>query len=393
MLALQQFLREQLNEIKRKGFFRDVRILEGPQDGVVRMNGRDVIMFGSNNYLGLASHPEVISSAVNALNKFGAGQASVREVSGTTTLIKDLEAKLADFYKMEKALVFASCSTANIGLISSIMSEGSVIFSDQENHASIIDGCRSAKGQVVVIPHNNSSYLAEKIRYHDKAVLKMIVTDGLFSMSGDISPLPDLMELAEQHSAFLAVDEAHAAGVLGRSGKGTPEHYGLEGKIHIITGTLGKTFGGGTGGYVVGSEDLIDYLFHRARSFIFTNAISPATAASALKAIHLLEQKPELVSRLRKNATRIREGLRKIGYDIPSGESAIIPVLTRDTFKTMALSRGLFESGVFAPGIGHPVVPEGQALIRVQASASFDDEIISKALSIFQKVGQNLELI
>ena len=350
-------------------------------------------MFGSNNYLGLASHPEVISSAVNALNKFGAGQASVREVSGTTTLIKDLEAKLADFYKMEKCLVFASCSTANIGLISSIMREGSVIFSDQENHASIIDGCRAAKGQVVVIPHNNSSYLAEKIRHHDKAVLKMIITDGLFSMSGDIAPLPELMQLAEQHSAFLAVDEAHAAGVLGPSGKGTPEHYGLEGKIHIITGTLGKTFGGGTGGYVVGSEDLIDYLFHRARSFIFTNAISPATAASALKAIHLLEQKPELVSKLRKNATRIREGLRKIGYNIPSGESAIIPVLTRDTFKTMALSRGLFESGVFAPGIGHPVVPEGQALIRVQASASFDDEIISKALSIFQKVGQDLELI
>ncbi len=393
MSSLKQFLKAELNEIRHKGLFRDIRILEGPQGGLVKMNGRDVIMLGSNNYLGLASHPEVVASAVKALNKFGAGQASVREVCGTTTLIKALEENLAAFYKMEKCLVFSSCSSANIGLISGIMPEGSVIFSDEENHASIIDGCRAARGETVVIRHNDTAFLKEKIHRYDKAALKMIVTDGLFSMSGDIASLPRLMELAEQHSAFLAVDEAHAAGVLGSNGRGTPEHHGLEGKIHIITGTLGKAFGGGTGGYVVGSKDLIDYLFHRARSFIFTNAISPASAAAALKAINILKQHPELVSKLRKNATLIRKGLREIGYDVPTGESAIIPLLTKDSFKTMALSRELFEAGVFAPGIGYPVVPEGKALIRVQASAALSDEMIVKAITIFQRVGHDLDLV
>lgn len=393
MSLLQSFLTEHLNVIKSKGLLRDIRFLEGPQGGVVRMNGRDVIMLGSNNYLGLASHPEVIQSAVEALDKFGAGQASVREVCGTTSLIRRLEKKLAGFYKMEKCLVFASCSAANIGLISSIMPAGSIIFSDEENHASIIDGCRAAKGETIVFPHNNCNYLASKIHHHKDAGLKMIVTDGLFSMSGDISHLPELVKLTQQHSAFLVVDEAHAAGVLGPTGRGTPEHYGLEGKIHIITGTLGKSFGGGTGGYVVGSKELIDYLFHSARSFIFTNAISPATAASALKAIELLDQNPGLVSRLRKNADLIRKKLRDVGYEIPSGEAAIIPVITKDSFKTMELSRRLFDAGVFAPGIGYPVVPEGQALIRVQASAILDKDLIERAVTVFQKVGKDLGVI
>ena len=393
MEVLQSFLHNQIEIIKREGLFREIYHLEGPQGGVVSMEGKDVIMLGSSNYLGLASHPAVKESSIEAITKFGLGAASVREVCGTTSLISALEEKLADFYGMEKALVFNSCSSANIGMISVLMGNDSVIFSDEENHASIIDGCSVAKGKTMVYPHNNTDFITEKIADYEGATLKMIITDGVFSMSGDIAPLPRLLEISRQHSAILVLDEAHSAGVLGERGRGTPEHFGLEGQIPIITGTLGKSFGGGSGGYVVGSKELIDFLFHRSRAFIFTNAIPPAMAASALKAIEVLEQQPALVERLRKNTAQMRSALREIGFEIVVGQIPIIPILTRDTFKTMMFSKRLFENGVFAPGIGYPVVPEGRARIRVQVSAALSEENIQRAISIFEKVGKEINLI
>jgi glycine C-acetyltransferase len=393
MDALQCFLENQLVEIKRKGLFREIRHLEGPQDGLVMMEGNEVIMLGSSNYLGLASHPAVKKASIDTTNRFGVGAASVREVCGTTSLVSALEKKLAKFYGMEKCLVFNSCSSANIGLISALMGDGSVIFSDEQNHASIIDGCKAAGGKTVVYPHNDLDFITERIGEFEQASIKMIVTDGVFSMTGDIAPLSELLEITNRHSAVLALDEAHSAGVLGESGRGTPEHFGLEGRIPIITGTLGKSFGGGSGGYVVGSKDLIDFLFHRSRSFIFTNAIPPAMAASALKAIEVVEQQPELVIRLRKNTAEIRNGLTKIGFEIAEGQTPIIPILTKDTFKTMQFSRKLFENGIFAPGIGYPVVPEGGALIRVQVSAAISSKIIERAISIFEEVGKKLSLV
>jgi len=390
---LQFFLEAQLETIKGEGLFREIYHLEGPQGGLVTMEGREVIMLGSSNYLGLASHPTVKKNSIEALSRFGVGAASVREVCGTTSLIRTLEGKLADFYGMEKCLAFNSCSSANIGLISALMGDGSVIFSDEENHASIVDGCRAARGTTVVYPHNKTNFISEKISEFGKASLKMIVTDGVFSMSGDIAPLPKLLEISKHHSATLVLDEAHSAGVLGESGMGTPEHFGLEGQIPIITGTLGKSFGGGSGGYVVGSTELVDFLFHRSRSFIFTNAIPPAMAASALKAIEIIEQQPELVLKLRKNTAHMRNGLKEIGFEIVEGQTPIIPILTKDTFKTMMFSKKLFENGVFTPGIGYPVVPEGGARIRVQVSAALSEEIIQRAISIFERVGKEMNLI
>jgi len=393
MDALQCFLENQLEDIRRKGLFREIRHLEGPQDGLVMMEGKEVIMLGSSNYLGLASHPAVKKTSIDTTRRFGVGAASVREVCGTTSLVRALEEKLANFYGMEKCLVFNSCSSANIGMISALMGDGSVIFSDEQNHASIIDGCRAARGKTVVYPHNDLDFITEGISEFEQASIKMIVTDGVFSMTGDIAPLSELLEIAKRHSAILALDEAHSAGVLGGRGRGTPEHFGLEGQIPIITGTLGKSFGGGSGGYVVGSKDLIDFLFHRSRSFIFTNAIPPAMAASALKAIEVMEQQPELVIRLRKNTAKIRSGLKEIGFEIVEGQTPIIPILTKDTFKTMQFSRKLFENGIFAPGIGYPVVPEGEALIRVQVSAALSSKIIQRAITIFEKVGKELSLV
>ena len=393
MEMLQRFLKFQLDEMRQKGLFREIRHLEGPQGGVVRMEGREVIMLGSNNYLGLASNPKVKRGSIEAIKRFGVGAASVREVCGTTSLIRVLEEKLAAFYKMEKCLVFASCSSANIGMISALMGEDSVIFSDEENHASIIDGCRASKGKTFVCPHNNTEFISEKIVKFGDTSIKMIVTDGVFSMSGDIAPVPKLIEIANRHSAILAVDEAHSAGVLGEKGRGTPEHFGLEGKVHIITGTLGKSFGGGSGGYVVGSKELIDFLFHRSRSFIFTNAIPSSVAGSALMAIEIIEQHPELILKLRKNTRKIRCALSRIGFEVAEGETPIIPIITKDTFKTMAFTRRLFENGVFAPGIGYPVVPEGQARIRVQVNAALSQTMISKAILVFEKVGKELKLI
>jgi glycine C-acetyltransferase len=391
--ALQNHLRPQLEEIKRQGLFREVRYLEGAQGSLVRMGGKEVIMLGANNYLGLASHPEVKKASMEAIEKFGAGAASVREVCGTTSLIRTLEERLAGFYKMEKCLVFTSCSTANLGMISTLMGDGSIIFSDEENHASIIDGCQAAKGNTIVYPHNNTDYVNEEIKKFKDAHLKMIVTDGVFSMSGDIAAVPRLLEIANSNSAILVVDEAHAAGVLGETGRGTPENYDLEGKIHIITGTLGKSFGGGAGGFVVGSKDLIDFLFHRSRSFIFTNAIPPAVAASALKAIEIIKEHPELILKLRRNTVQIRNALNEIGYEVSESQTPIIPILTQDTHRTTALSRRLFEEGIFAPSIGYPVVPEGQARIRVQVSAALSQSIIQRAITIFEKVGRELHLI
>ena len=393
MEALQNYLTPQLEEIKRQGLFREVRYLEGAQGSLVRMGGKDVIMLGSNNYLGLASHPEVKKASIEAIEKFGAGAASVREVCGTTSLIRTLEEKIAAFYKMEKCLVFTSCSTANLGMISAVMGDGSIIFSDEENHASIVDGCQAAKGKTIVYPHNNADYLSGEIKKFKDADLKMIVTDGVFSMSGDIAPLPRLLEIANNNSATLVVDEAHAAGVLGETGRGTPENYDLVGKIHIITGTLGKSFGGGSGGFVVGSKELIDFLFHRSRSFIFTNAIPPAVAGSALKAIEIIEDHPELVLKLRRNTLQFRKALNEIGFEVTESQTPIIPILTKDTHKTTALSRRLFEEGIFAPSIGYPVVPEGQARIRIQVSAALSQSIIQKAITILEKVARELRLI
>ncbi len=393
-------LRDELAEFKKDGVYKRLNYVDSPQGPRVRMEGRgEVVILSSNNYLGLCSIPEVVRAGKDALDRWGAGTASVRFICGTFSVHRELETALARFVGCESALTYVSCWNANEGLCPTVLSEPDVVISDQLNHASIIDSIRLAKTiakcQTAVYKHSDMADLEDKLRAAGKggARRKLIFTDGIFSMEGDIAKLPDLAELARKYDAVLAVDDSHATGVLGKAGRGTAEHYGMLGQIDVITSTLGKALAGAAGGFTAGPGALTDYLTQRSRPQLFSNALPPTVAASALAAVQYVEAHPQLVTRLHQNARYFREQLLSIGFKPLAGETPIVPVILGETAKAIHMSELLLTEGVFVTGFGYPVVPQGHARVRCQLSAAHTRDDLDFALRAFKKVGSKLGLI
>ncbi|MEO7137373.1 MAG: glycine C-acetyltransferase [Gemmatimonadales bacterium] len=395
---LEQRIAPELEQFIRDGTYKRLNFLESPQAARVQMEGRgEVIILSSNNYLGLANEPSVVAAGQAALDRFGAGTASVRFICGTFTIHRALEAACARLVGTPAALSFGSCWNANEAVPGTLLTENDLIVSDQLNHASIIDGIRLAKAitkcQTAVYPHGDLADLEARLTAARDRRVKMVVTDGVFSMEGAIAKLPDLAEICRRHEAVLVVDDSHATGVLGTNGRGTAEHFGMIGEIDIITSTLGKALGGAAGGFVAASTAVSDYLTQRARPQLFSNALPPTVAASSLASIEYLEAHPERVGQLRNNARYFREQLVSLGFKPLAGETPIIPVILGETAAAIRVSDLLLTEGVFVTGFGYPVVPQGQARVRCQISATHTREDLDQALAAFRKVGRQLQLI
>ncbi|MBI2073951.1 MAG: glycine C-acetyltransferase [Gemmatimonadetes bacterium] len=396
--SVQTRLQAELAQFRRDGVYKRLNYLESPQAPRVKMEGRgDIIILSSNNYLGLSTVAEVVAAGKAGLDRFGAGTASVRFICGTFTVHRELEAALARFVGTESSLTYVSCWNANEGLCPTLLGPEDIAISDELNHASIIDSIRLAKTiskcQSAVYRHADMKDLEEKLQAAKGARTRLIFTDGIFSMEGDIARLPDILELAERYDAVVAMDDSHASGVLGKTGRGTAEHYGVLGKVDIITSTLGKALGGAAGGFTGSSTALTDYLTQRSRPQLFSNALPCTVAASALAAVRHLEQHPELVTRLHQNARYFREQLLARGFKPLAGQTPIIPVILGETAKAIQMSEMLLAEGVFVTGFGYPVVPQGHARVRCQISAAHTRDDLDQVLRAFEKVGQKLSLI
>ena len=391
-------LETELQQFKQDGVYKRLNYLEGPQGARARMEGRgEVVILSSNNYLGLCNEPEVVAAGRAALERFGAGTGSVRFICGTFSIHRELEAALARLVGCESSLTYVSCWNANEGLGPTILGEQDVVISDQLNHASIIDSIRLAKTitkcQTAVYRHSDMQDLEEKLRAASGARRRLVFTDGIFSMEGDIARLPDILQLARRYDAIVAVDDSHATGVLGATGRGTAEHCGVLGEVDIITSTLGKALGGAAGGFTAGPSALADYLTQRSRPQLFSNALPPTVAGSALAAVQVLEAHPERVRRLHENARYFRDQLMSLGFKPLPGETPIVPVILGETAKAIQMSDLLLEEGVFVTGFGYPVVPQGHARVRCQLSAAHTRDDLDFALRAFRTVGTRLGLI
>ncbi len=392
-----------VREFTVDGVLRRWEVLDGPQGPRVRIDGKDLIMLASNNYLDLMSRPEVHQAAIEAINQYGVGMAAGRTLCGTNALHEKLEAKLAALSGTDGALLYHSAYSANIGAISALAGQGDMIFSDQLNHASLIDGCRMSRAVTRIYPHGDMKALESMLREADAvsppaagtatARVRLIVTDGVFSFDGDLAPLPDIVELARRYSAAVLCDDAHSAGVMGPTGGGTPEYFGLKGEVDVITGTLGKALGGTVGGYVATQRDVVDYMITHSRSFIFTNALPPAVVAANIAVLDLLAGDPSILARLHSNARLLRDLLAGAGFELLGSGTPICPVLLRDSDLTVRFGRRLFDEGVFAPGFGYPVAPRGQARIRTIMNANLTTEDILFAAAAFVKVGREMGVV
>ena len=393
--AFEEKLQTDLDALKKAGTYKHLRHITTPMAPEVHMEeAGDVIVLSSNNYLGLADNPDVIAAGKLGLDRYGAGTASVRFICGTFDVHRALEERIAGFLGTEAALTYVSCWNANTGLFPTICDEKSAIVSDELNHASIIDGVRLAsKARRERYKHGDMRDLEEKLLAVQGCFPIVIVTDGVFSMEGDLAKLPEIVGLAKQHGAIVVVDDSHGTGVMGKTGRGTIEHYGLTGQVDVITGTLGKALGGAAGGFVAGSEALIDTLIQRSRPQLFSNALPATVACSSLAAIDYLDAHPELVQKLRENTRYFREGLERIGYKPLESESAIVPIIVGETAFAIALSDKLLKAGVFVTGFGYPVVPEGTARVRVQTSAALTKDEMDRALAAFESVGREAGLL
>jgi glycine C-acetyltransferase len=391
-------LEADLAQFRADGVYKQLNYLTSPQGPRVQMEGRgEVIILSSNNYLGLSNEPAVVAAGKQALEQYGAGTASVRFICGTFDIHRELEAALARLVGTEASLSFVSCWNANEALPASVLGEDDIVISDQLNHASIIDGVRLAKSitkcQSAVYRHGDLAHLKELLTANRDRRTRMVITDGVFSMEGAIAPLPDLIEICRAHDAVLVVDDSHATGVLGPSGRGTAEHFGVHGEVDIITSTLGKALGGAAGGFVAAADAVCDYLTQRARPQLFSNALPCTVAGSALASVRFLEAHPERVRTLRENAAYFREQLLALGFKPLPGETPIIPVILGETSAAIRMSGMLLDEGVFVTGFGYPVVPQGQARVRCQISAAHSRSDLEQALAAFQKVGRQLRLI
>jgi glycine C-acetyltransferase len=386
------FLGDELNSLKQQNLYRRFRILEDEQRAHTTFDHRSVVNLSSNNYLGLTTHPRLRERALDALQKFGVGTGSVRTIAGTMEIHMELERRLAEFKKVDAVVVFQSGFTANAGTVAAILTKDDVVISDQLNHASIIDGARLSRAAIKVFPHQDVDAARRIVKELPAAQRKLLITDGVFSMDGDLGPLPALCELAEESGCIMMVDDAHASGVFGANGRGTVDHFGLHGRVDVQVGTLSKAIGA-LGGYVAGSRDLIEFLYQRARPFLFSTSHPPAVAAACIAALDVLTSEPEIMERLWDNTRFFKAGLERLGFDTGLSESPITPVIAGDSVKANALSDRLFEEGVFAQAIGFPTVAKDRARVRTIVTATHTRGDLQYALDAFAKVGRELQLI
>ncbi len=385
----------ELNRLKKKGLYRTLKKVTSPVDTTVTINGRKVILFSSNNYLGLANHPALKKAAVSVLQNYGSGAGASRLISGNLEIHEELEQRIAAFKKCSAAIIFSTGYMANIGAITSLAGKNDLILSDQLNHASIIDGCRLSTAETKIYPHKDLEALEKILSRHDKGGYNNIffITDGIFSMDGDITPLPDLLKIADRYNAFVILDDAHATGVIGKNGGGTPEYFDLADNERLIQiGTFSKALGS-LGGYVAGHELIIEFLRNRARSFIYSTALPPSVSASSIAALDILENDKSLLQSLQDNINRFKKGITGIGYGSVEIETPIIPIITGDADQTMKFADALLKKGVYAPGIRPPTVPENQSRIRVSLMSSHTEDQIDTALSVFEEEGKRLGII
>jgi len=378
-----EFLKEELSKLQKEGLYRKVRVINSFHGPTIKIAQKEYILLSSNDYLGLSQHPKVKEKAKEAIEKFGCGSGASRLLSGTTKLHCELENKLADFKKTEAAIVFSSGYSANLGVISSLAGKRDIIIIDKLSHASIIDGCRLSGATLRVYPHKNMNSLEKILKKSQTYNLRLIITDGVFSMDGDIAPLPEIVNLSKKYHAMVIIDDAHGTGVMGNEGRGTVEYFGLESMVDIQMGTLSKALGS-LGGFIAGSNVLIDYLKNKARSFIYSTALSPSQVASALASLEIIQGEPELRQRLWENVRYLKKGLQELGFDTMESQTQIIPVLIGDNEKTMQVAKFLYENGIFAPGIRPPSVPKGTSRIRLSLMATHTKSHLDKVLSTFK---------
>ena len=392
------YLTEQLNDLKAKGTHFHLRVLDDEQAPVCTFDGKKVINLASNNYLGLTTHPKLREAALEATRKYGVGSGAVRTIAGTMKIHMELEERIARFKNVEACVVFQSGFTANAGTVSAILGKEDFIVSDELNHASIIDGARLSRAKILVFRHKDVAHAEEQLAsIKDQPGRRLLITDGVFSMDGDIGPLPPLCNLAEKHGAIMMVDDAHASGVLGRNGRGTIDHFHVHGRVDVQVGTLSKAIGA-LGGYVCGSRDLIDFLYHRARPFLFSTSHPPSVAATCIAAFEVLEQEPERMDRLWENTRFWKKELANLGFNIggtntPASETPITPIIIGDGRLTMEFSRELFKEGVFGTGIAFPTVPEGKARIRTIMTATHTQDELGQALQVLNRVGKRMGIL
>ena len=382
-----------LDGIRAAGLYKEERVLRSPQGAAIKVNGAEVLNFCANNYLGLSSHPELIAAAHQALDTHGYGLSSVRFICGTQDLHKDLEKAISAFLGTDDAILYTSCFDANGGLFETLLGEGDAVISDALNHASIIDGVRLSKAERYRYAHADMNELEDCLKKAQAQKVRLIATDGVFSMDGDLAKLPEICTLAERYKALVMVDDSHATGFIGKTGRGTPEHFGLSDKIDVMTSTLGKALGGAAGGFTTGRQAIIDLLRQRSRPYLFSNTVPPPIAGAALKAFELIGRTTALRDRLMANAARFREGIRKLGFQVKPGETPIVPVMLGEAKLAQDFAREMLKEGIYVIGFFFPVVAKGQARIRVQLSAAHERAHVDRALEAFGKVGKRLGVI
>ncbi|TWT55270.1 2-amino-3-ketobutyrate coenzyme A ligase [Thalassoglobus neptunius] len=388
----QEFLSEQLAKVKAEGLHKHERVIESPQCNRITVNGREVLNLCANNYLGLADHPLMVEAAHEGLEKWGLGTASVRFICGTQGVHADLERALSTFLGTEETILYSSCFDANGGLFETLLGPEDAILSDALNHASIIDGVRLCKAKRFRYQNNDMQDLESQLQQAEGCRFRMIATDGVFSMDGSLANLPEICDLAEKYNALVMVDDSHAVGLVGKTGRGTPEHFGVTERIDILTGTLGKALGGASGGYTSGRKEIVDWLRQRSRPYLFSNSLAPPIAATALRALQILKEEPGLLQSIQENTRFFREGITKIGLKVLPGEHPIIPIMIGDATLAAKMADALLESGLYVIGFSYPVVPQGLARIRTQISASHTREDLEFALEQFAAVKEELNI-
>jgi glycine C-acetyltransferase len=390
---LREVLRTQLDDLKKKGLYKRERLIESPQGTAITVHGRQVVNFCANNYLGLANHPDVVAAARDGLDRYGYGLSSVRFICGTQNLHRDLEGTIAKFHRKDDAILYSSCFDANGGLFETLLGENDAVISDELNHASIIDGIRLCKASRLRYKHADLGDLERCLTEAKSARLRLIATDSVFSMDGDLAPLPAICDLAERHDAAVMIDESHGTGHLGPTGRGTAEQLGVLDRIDIITSTLGKTLGGAVGGFTTAHQEVVDYLRQRSRPYLFSNSLTPSIAAAAKRAFELVAASNDLRQRLSENTRRLRSALEAVGFAVKPGQSPILPVMIGDAALAVKLADALLQRGIYVIAFSYPVVPQGQARIRIQVSAAHTTEQLDRAAAAFAEVGRELKIV
>jgi glycine C-acetyltransferase len=393
MTRLIEHLSAEMGRLREAGTYKEELVLQSPQGARVKVGGREVVMLTSNNYLGFANHPRVREAQKKAIDRWGAGLASVRFICGTEELHKELEAEIASFFGTDDAILYMSCWNANEGLFAAILDEPDGLYSDELNHASIIDGVRLCKAKRFRVPHADLKAFEKMLSEDTASRHRVMITDGVFSMEGEEADLRELVRICGERDVLLAVDDSHATGVLGSTGRGTAEEQGVMNRIPVTTGTLGKAMGSAAGGFVTGPKALVETLRQRSRTYLFSNSLPPAVAAGSLEAFRMLREDPSPVRKLRENAAYFRKAMTDAGFKIPHGTHPIVPVIVGDTAKALAMGKALFEEGIYVSGFGYPVVPHGQARLRCQVSAGHERRDLDQAVEAFLRVGRKFELV